>query len=55
MFKVQNTKPLLLISANKIHISEATHLALNVLGGYKAEFRAEIDIKVTYKTLNIIT
>lgn len=38
------------ISAQKIHISEATESALQKLGGFQTELRAEIEIKVS--TLN---
>ena len=34
------------LSAQKIHISEVTQLALQKLGGYMTTFRAEIMIKV---------
>ena len=40
-----NLRPLV-VSAKKIHISEATHLALENGGDYTTEFRGEMPIKV---------
>ena len=35
-----------LFSALRIHISESTHKALDAIGGYKAEMRGQVEMKV---------
>jgi len=41
------------LSAQKIHLSEATHLALQKLGGYTTAFRDELQIKVGVRRVTV--
>ncbi|KAL4225870.1 hypothetical protein ACF0H5_013859 [Mactra antiquata] len=44
-YGIDSLTVMLLLSANRIHISEHTHLALTKFGGFRMKFRGTLDIK----------
>lgn len=48
LFYVFSNQVFHVIAAQKVHISEASNIALLDIGGYQTEFRAEMNIKVKF-------